>query len=412
MVENWLKLSLILCFFGFLKEIRPSEPFIYEYLTGSWRNITGDEVTSEVYPVATYSYLVLLVVVFLITDLLRYKPLIVTLGFSGIIFSALLIWTTSLFALQVTEVFYGIFMAAEVAYYTYIYAKVEKERYSVVTSHTRASILAGRFVSGILGQILISFKFMDYKELNYITFTAMMMATFWSFFLPPVKESIYFHRHVEEITTRRTRFFKGVSLMKEHIYQSFSNIYVIKWSVWYALGTCCFLQVQTYMQPLWNYVIGDSKRTLYNGAVEAILTLLGFFVALLAGIIKIQWDLKGDILRIICCTLQGIIIVIGATTHNIYVCYICYIVYGALYHFVITIVSAEIAKRVKNDTFGLIFGFNTFIAMIFQSLLTLVVVNDIFELLLDIRQQYIVYGCFCFLLLSLMFLILFLVNVY
>lgn len=99
-----MKLSLLLCVFGFFKEIRPSEHFIYEYLSGPWRNITGEQVISEVYPVGTYGYLVLLVIVFLITDLLRYKPLIIVLGFSGIVFSSMLIWTTSLFALQLLEV--------------------------------------------------------------------------------------------------------------------------------------------------------------------------------------------------------------------------------------------------------------------------------------------------------------------
>lgn len=56
------------------------------------------------------------------------------------------------------------------AYFTYIYAKVDKEYYPQVTSHTRAAILGGRAISGILGQSLISFNVMDYRGLNYITF--------------------------------------------------------------------------------------------------------------------------------------------------------------------------------------------------------------------------------------------------
>lgn len=43
-MELWLKFSLILCVFGFAKELRPSEPFITEFLAGEWRNITTDEV--------------------------------------------------------------------------------------------------------------------------------------------------------------------------------------------------------------------------------------------------------------------------------------------------------------------------------------------------------------------------------
>lgn len=81
----------------------------------------------------------------------------------------MLIWTKSLWNLQILEIFYGTYMSTEVAYYTYIYAKVDKEHYDQVTSHTRAAILCGRFVAGTLGQILIYLKLMNYLELNYIT---------------------------------------------------------------------------------------------------------------------------------------------------------------------------------------------------------------------------------------------------
>lgn len=71
---------------------------------GPWRNVTEDEVTKQVYPVGTYSNMILLIFVFLITDMCRYKPLIVILGLSGMAVWAMLIWTTSLFCLQVLEV--------------------------------------------------------------------------------------------------------------------------------------------------------------------------------------------------------------------------------------------------------------------------------------------------------------------
>lgn len=103
-MNNWLLISLVLCMFGFLKELRPSEPFIYEFLIGEWRNITADQVNQVVYPTGTYSYLVLLIVVFLITDLSRYKPLIMFLGASGVVIWGMLLWTTSLRDLVILEV--------------------------------------------------------------------------------------------------------------------------------------------------------------------------------------------------------------------------------------------------------------------------------------------------------------------
>lgn len=64
-------------------------------------------------------------------------------------------------------------MATEVAYSTYMYAKVSKDKYQKVTSYTKSASLAGRFLSGTLGQFLVSLKLMDLRELNYISLGSM-----------------------------------------------------------------------------------------------------------------------------------------------------------------------------------------------------------------------------------------------
>lgn len=69
-------------------------------------------------------------------------------------------------------------MATEIAYYTYMYAKVPQERYQEVTGHARAAILTGRFLSGAIGQLLISFSVMNYRDLNYLTFAGTYKHTF------------------------------------------------------------------------------------------------------------------------------------------------------------------------------------------------------------------------------------------
>lgn len=65
---------------------------------------------------------------------------------------------------------YGTFMACEIAYYTYIYAKVERSKYQLVTGHTRSAILAGRFIGAAFAQLVVSLGAMNYKQLNYISF--------------------------------------------------------------------------------------------------------------------------------------------------------------------------------------------------------------------------------------------------
>lgn len=81
-----------------------------------------------------------------------------------------MIWTNSYEAMYLVQFSFGLFMACEVAYYTYIYAKVEKSKYQLVTGHTRSAILVGRFLGAALAQFLISFKLADYKDLVYLSF--------------------------------------------------------------------------------------------------------------------------------------------------------------------------------------------------------------------------------------------------
>lgn len=99
----------------------------------------------------------------------RYKPLIVVSALMGVLIFVLFLWTTTLNALQATEIFYGTYMATEVAYYTYIYAKVDREHFQVVTGYTKSAILAGRFLAGVVAQLMVSFRVMDLRELNYLS---------------------------------------------------------------------------------------------------------------------------------------------------------------------------------------------------------------------------------------------------
>lgn len=93
-------------------------------------------------------------------------------GFSGVVVWALLIWTDSLFSMQLMEIFYGTYLATEVAYFTYIYAKVDREHFDKVTAHTRAAMFFGRVFGCVLAQVLVNLKWMNYLDLNYLTFAS------------------------------------------------------------------------------------------------------------------------------------------------------------------------------------------------------------------------------------------------
>lgn len=173
-MKQWQRVSLILYLFGFLKDFRPSEPFMIEFVTGPEHNITVEQVVQDVLPIGTYSYVVQLVVAFLITDYFRYKPLIIVSGLAGTVVWSLFVWSRSLEALKVLQVFYGMFLAAEIGFYSYIYTRVDRQHYQKITSYIRSGTLAGRFLASTISQIVIYFGITDYLGLNYISLGGMV----------------------------------------------------------------------------------------------------------------------------------------------------------------------------------------------------------------------------------------------
>ncbi|XP_065357427.1 thiamine transporter 1 [Calliphora vicina] len=430
-MQTWLRISLLLCTFGFFREMRPSEPFVVEYLTGPDRNITSEELNREIYPFGTYSVLVQLILVFLVTDILRYKPIIILSACAGIVLFAILLWTHTVWELIIGQIFYGTFMASEVAYYTYIYAKVEKSRYQIVSGHTRSAILCGKFLGGVFAQVLVSTESLDYRGLHYISFASQIVSLMIALALPPVQQSIYFYKAEDNLaegrvdnvppslplengnselalerkassttetptTIVRPKFSwrNASSLLLQHTISAYSNRTVLKWSIWWSLATCGQLQVISYAQILWKE-IDENNESFYNGGVEATVTLLGAAAAMAAGLMNgvrhTKWHMW---ILTICSILMGAFLIISAVTNLLWVAYVMYVIFGVFYFFVITIASAIVAQNLSDDSFGLIFGINTLVALVLQTILTLVVVTESVGFGLDPRNQYIVYGSY------------------
>jgi len=421
-LDDWKKTTLILCSYGFFKEIRPSEPFLTEYLIGNSTGLSAEQVYQDVYPIWTYSYLAVLVIVFLFTDLARYKPVIVFEGFSYILTWVLLLWGHGLSAMQFMQVSYGIATSTEVAYFTYIYAQVPGEFYQQVTSFTRSALLLGRFLSGALSQLLISLDLVDYRGLNYISLGMVSVATLSSFLLPSVKSTIYFHRNEtddmlpvrlvsddatpEPTVQIKEKFTRAFSFVKKDFVSSFSNIYILKWSIWWALAMCGNFQVGNYIQPLWEEIkpAHDSDSSeLFNGGVEATTALVGAGLAFVLGFAKFNWPVLGEGTLAIISVLDAVVLYLMSSTSDIWTAYVGYLVFRSLFQMMITVASFEIASNITQNSYGLVFGFNTFLALSFQTILTSVVADSV-GLALPPREQFRVYAGF-FLVVGLLFLV-------
>lgn len=59
------------------------------------------QISQDIYPIATYSNMLSLIVIFLVTDIFRYKAVIIADGISGLGVYIILVFFHSLFAVQV-----------------------------------------------------------------------------------------------------------------------------------------------------------------------------------------------------------------------------------------------------------------------------------------------------------------------
>lgn len=102
--------------------------------------------------------------------------------------------------------------------------------------------------------------------------------------------------------------------------------------------THCYLpQVWSYVQPLWHTIEPD-REDIYNGAAEALVTLFGALSAMAAALLNQNHVQKWDVwILTLCSMFQGGVILLAALTTNVFVSYAMYILFGALYHFMITI---------------------------------------------------------------------------
>uniref|UniRef100_A0A8D0BN59 Thiamine transporter 1 n=1 Tax=Salvator merianae TaxID=96440 RepID=A0A8D0BN59_SALMN len=435
---GWALPTAVLCTYGFFANLRPSEPFVTPYLLGPDKNLTETQVFNEIFPVWTYSYLVLLFPVFLATDFLRYKPVILLQGLSLILTWFMLLYAEGLLAVQFLEFFYGLVTATEIAYYSYIYSVVDLSLYQKVTSYCRTAALVGYTVGSISGQILVSVARWSLFSLNVVSLTSVSVAFAVAWFLPMPQKSLFFHHH--HLTTQVSKEIKALNcrngtvtqddpaikrvpgwedieskvplsieerpaeqqeqkvdigkVIKE-LWQDFLQCYssrpLLCWSVWWALSTCGYFQVINYTQGLWEKVLPFQSSEIYNGGVEAASTLLGAVAVFVVGHIKTSWATWGEIALAMFSLFIAAAVYVMDTVRNIWVCYAAYVAFRIVYMLLITIATFQIATNLSVERYALVFGVNTFIALALQTLLTLIVV-DSKGLGLDIFTQFMIYA--------------------
>ncbi|NXA31086.1 S19A3 protein, partial [Eudromia elegans] len=119
----------------------------------------------------------------------------------------------------------------------------------------------------------------------------------------------------------------------------------------------------------------------------------GAITSLAVGYVKVNWDLFGELALGIFSTMDAGCLFLMHFTDNIWACYAGYLIFKACYMLLITIATFQIAVNLSMERYALMFGFNNFLALVVQTIITVVVV-DSKGLGLDIVTQFLIYGSY------------------
>ncbi|KAM7413337.1 hypothetical protein PAMA_020635 [Pampus argenteus] len=441
--SGWAYPTTVLCIYGFFAYCRVAEPFLTPYLIGPHKNISEEVVTNYLFPIWTYSYLAFLFPIFLLTDLLRHKPLIMVQGLFLVTNYVLLCFAPGLPAMVFLQINYAVVTATEVAYLSYIYSMISVENYQRATGYLRSAMLAGYTFGASLGQVLISLAEVDYFYINAVSLGFVSIAFLITFWLPMPQRSMFFkekkvaaldlqsqqegpvgaERPAEPVMDNeeagsgkeqmedngstgwcsRENVATAGHLLWQSFRESYSSRNLIYWSLWWALATAGYVQVFNYIQLIWNHIEPSGTSSIYNGGVEAACSLLGAAAAFSVGHIKVTWSVWGELALGLFSSVATGAVFLMAYTSSIWVCYAGYIIFKSCYMLLITITTFQIASNLSMECYALTFGINTFVALSLQTIMTAIVVDEA-ALGLDIVTQFIIYGSY-YTVISVLFLI-------
>ncbi|XP_044892431.1 reduced folate transporter isoform X2 [Felis catus] len=367
-----------------------------------WVHVASQSlVTNEITPVLSYSYLAVLVPVFLLTDYLRYKPVLVLQGLSYISVWLLLLLGDSVLHMQFMELFYSLTMAARIAYSSYVFSLVCPARYQRMAGYSRTAVLLGVFASSVLGQLLVTVGRVPFSTVNYVSLGFLTFSLVLALFLKRPKRSLFFNRaaparhgaspsELDRMNPAPSqpadakpgraplgawRDWTLVRMFRElgdHLRLPQLRL----WSLWWVFNSAAYYLIVYYVHILWNVVHPTTDTSsVYNGGADAASTLLGAITSFSAGFVKIRWALWAKLVIAGVTAVQAALVFLMYSTSSIWLCYVAFVLFRGAYQFLVPIATFQIASSLSKELCALVFGVNTFFATVLKTIVILIVAD-------------------------------------
>ncbi|EYB91005.1 hypothetical protein Y032_0211g2188 [Ancylostoma ceylanicum] len=392
---QWYVTTLLLCTYGSLKEFRPTVPFHHHYQHDAL-NISKNILDVDAHPILTYTWMLALIPVFLLVDLLLYKPLIILEALTYIAAWVILVFSNSARSKQAIESLYGWAAAAEIAYFAYAYATVSREKFRMVTSFTRGALLLGRFLAFSLAQLFILLQMGKYHTFKVISVVVLCISLFFASILPPVSWKRTYEDKLLLLELKPKKTLDGRhsfrDLAKLHIKAILRDIRIIyankitmMWSISWAMANCAYSQVENCARMLWKLKAAEHPQ-IYDGIVNMSCSLTGLLVVLVVLYVPVDWSHFGQLFIGVHSLSNALVLLLISHTNSLLIIYFGYGAYSVMYQALITITQFNLVDGADMTSCGFVFGLNSFVGLAFQSILTIVIAS-LFDLSTVTRPQ-------------------------
>ncbi|XP_060853749.1 folate transporter 1-like isoform X2 [Rhopalosiphum padi] len=345
-MESWKTITYNVAVYMFFFEIRPLETYLTAYLTGPDGNVSLSELGMAGISATSNTYI---------------------LGFS------------------------------------YLYSQIsDRQQYQKATSIVSVSLQLGIFCGSVFSQIIFSTTGGIYTILPYCNASAMFLSVISACLFPTKirhsfrmvnvlnENSKLLETGLKNKTETREKNIVAMQSIKYNIAMennlkglllnfktSYSDTVVLKRSILYIISMGSHFQILTNMNVLYSYTISKpgNHDVLLNGYAEAMISLCGAMGAYIIGKLRLDWNYYGDAITAVCSSIMGILMMSCYFYDHLCFIYLSYILYGIVSQMVFVSNCSEIAKRLKNNCYSLVYGFNLLGSLLISTFMTIFLVQ-------------------------------------
>ena len=164
-----MKPIAVLALVGFLLNCQPSEPFLSPYIETN-RQVTHDQLVQTVYPVNTFSSLLLILPAGICAQRFGSLPVIYVGLLARQATRALLLFGVGVLPMSLAQVTYGLATSVNQAvWYAYVYSIVRSTNYERGTMWIRGGYSFGNVVGCFAGQIMVTYFLQTLRSMFWIS---------------------------------------------------------------------------------------------------------------------------------------------------------------------------------------------------------------------------------------------------